>query len=235
MPRALAIETSGRIGSIATVADERVLTEEQFPHGLQHAAQIIPIIDRLCRAAQWSPKDVEQLYVSVGPGSFTGLRIGITLAKTMALATGVKLVAVPSVRVLAENAPPEARHLIIVLDAKRDQIFTARFERAAGSGQQAGWLEREPAHLDDLPAMLARAPRPVHLLGEGIPFHQKFIAKDVDDVLITPTDSWRARASAVARIGMELARQNQFVDPLMLVPIYIRRPEAEEKFRPPGT
>src|SRR5262245_22961072 len=118
MLRALAIETSGRIGSIATVLDQHVLAEEQFPHGLQHAAQIILIIDRLCRAAHWSPCEVEQLYVSVGPGSFTGLRIGITLAKTMALATGVRLVAVPSVRVLAENAQPEAQHLIIVLDAK---------------------------------------------------------------------------------------------------------------------
>src|SRR5206468_539320 len=83
------------------------VTEEQFPHGLKHAAEIVPMLDRLCRGHGWSPRDVEQLYVSTGPGSFTGLRIGVTLAKTMALATGVKLVAVPTVRVLAENAPPE--------------------------------------------------------------------------------------------------------------------------------
>src|SRR3954463_5706471 len=137
MARGIAIETSGRIGSIATVLDGAVLAEEQFAHGLQHAAQILPIIDRLCRGQQWSARDVEQLYVSVGPGSFTGLRIAVTLAKTMALATGVKLVAVPSVAVLAANAPDEARHLIIVLDAKRGQIFTARFERT-GSGD---WIE----------------------------------------------------------------------------------------------
>jgi tRNA threonylcarbamoyladenosine biosynthesis protein TsaB len=232
MPRALAIETSGRIGSIATVMDEQVIAEEQFPHGLAHAAQIVSIIDRLCRAQQWKPRDIEHLYVSAGPGSFTGLRIGITLAKTMALATGVKIVAVPSVRVLAENAPAEASNLIIVLDAKRDQIFTASFQRAAGNQQRAEWSEREPAHLDDLPAMLARTPRPVHLLGEGIPFHEKFISKGDAHVNLTPTDRWRARASAVARIGIELARQNQFADPLTLTPIYIRRPEAEEKYKP---
>src|SRR4051812_29443518 len=119
MPRALAVDTSGRIGSVAVVDNGHVLAEERFAHGLQHAAMILPIIDSLTRAQGWAPRDVEELYVSAGPGSFTGLRIGITLAKTMALATGVKLVAVPSVRVLAENAPPGATDLIIVLDAKR--------------------------------------------------------------------------------------------------------------------
>src|SRR3954470_21775231 len=114
MARGIAVETSGRIGSIATVLDGVVLAEEQFAHGLQHAAQILPIIDRLCRAQRWTPRDVEQLYISAGPGSFTGLRIAVTVAKTMALATGVKIVAVPSVSVLAANAPDDAKHLIVV-------------------------------------------------------------------------------------------------------------------------
>ncbi|HVT87298.1 MAG TPA: tRNA (adenosine(37)-N6)-threonylcarbamoyltransferase complex dimerization subunit type 1 TsaB [Tepidisphaeraceae bacterium] len=228
MSRALAIETSGRIGSIAIVENAKVLFEEQFAHGLQHAAQIIPIIDQLCRKHGWKPGDVEELHVSAGPGSFTGLRIGITLAKTMALATGVKLVAVPSVRVLVENAPAEARQVIIVLDAKREQIFTARFERAPG-GEQAEWIEREPAHLDDLRSMLSRSGRPVHLLGEGIPYHEQFIPKQDAGIIVTSEDSWRARASSVAKIGLEMSARSEFADPLMLTPIYIRRPEAEEK------
>lgn len=225
MPRALAIETSGRIGSIAVVEDGRVVREEQFPHGLQHAAQIIPIIDRLTREQNWSPRDIDELYVSVGPGSFTGLRIGVTLAKTMALATGVKIVAVPSVRVLVENAPAEARHVIIVLDAKRDQIFTARFERVGDA-----WTEREPAKLDSLAAMLARSPRPVHLLGEGLPHHETFIPPGDSSIVTTPPELWRARAAAVAAIGFPLARAGRFADPFTLTPIYIRRPEAEEKY-----
>lgn len=227
MPRAIAIETSGRIGSIAAALEGRVLAEEQFPHGLQHAAQIIPIMDRMCQAQGWSPGDVQELYVSVGPGSFTGLRIAITLAKTMSLARGVKLVAVPSVRVLVENAPAEARHVIIVLDAKRGQIFTARFER------ENGWAEREPAHLEDLESMLNRAPRPVHLLGEGIPYHSAVIPSDTG-IVVTEECSWRARASVVAAIGYQMARSGEFADPMTLSPIYIRIPEAEEKWQKLG-
>lgn len=229
MTRALAIETSGRVGSVALAEDGGVLAEAQFPHGLKHAAEIIPTIDRLCRERGWSPSDVGHVYVSAGPGSFTGLRIGITLAKTLAFALGVRLVAVPSVRVLAENAPTEARHAIIVLDAKRDQIFTARFERTDG-----GWTEREPAHLDSLASMLARSPRPVHLIGEGIPYHEKFIPQDDAGIIVTAAEAWRARAAAVAQIGHELAHRGEFADAYRLTPIYIRPPEAEEKLAARG-
>ncbi len=225
MARALAIETSGRIGSVAVVRDGAVLCEEQFSHGLKHAAGILPLIDRLCREQQWKPNDLEHLYVSAGPGSFTGLRIGTTLAKTLAFATGVKIVAVPTARVLVANAPAEAEHVIVVLDAKRDQIFTARFERDGGM-----WNEREAAHLDSLAAMLGRAPRPVFLLGEGIPHHSQFIPPNAE-IHVTAESLWRARVSAVAEIGAAMACRGEFADPLGLAPIYIRMAEAEEKWQ----
>src|SRR5579864_5989127 len=172
MPCGLAIETSGRVGSVALAEDARVVAEDEFPHGLQHAAEMLPRIDRLCRDHGWGPADLKELYISAGPGSFTGLRIGVTLAKTLAFATGAKIVAVPSVDVLAANGPPEARHVLIVLDAKRGQIFTARFSRLP-TGQ---WSCDEPAHLEDLSAVLARSPRPVHLIGEGIEYHRQLIS-----------------------------------------------------------
>ena len=224
MPCGVAIETSGKVGSVAVVEGRRVVAVERFPHGLRHAAEIVPILDRLIRGGGWGPRDIANIYVSAGPGSFTGLRIGITVAKTMALAGGAKIVAVPTVRVLVENAPIDARHVIIVLDAKRDQIFTARFER---DGQR--WAEREPAHLDSLTAMLSRSPRPVFLLGEGIPYHEKFVPTDDAGVIVTAADYWPARAEAVAEIGMGMAERGEFADAFTLVPTYVRRPEAEEK------
>ena len=226
MPRALAIETSGRTGSVAVVEAGAVLAEEQFPHGLQHAAGVVPIIDRLCRARVWAPGDLEEVYVSAGPGSFTGLRVGVTVAKSLALATGARVVAVPTAGVLARNAPPGWQNLVIVLDAKRDQIFTATFASDGASNP----VVREPARLDSLSAVLARAGRPVHLIGEGIPFHQKFIPAGDPSVVVTGPESWRARAAAVAEVGYEMARRGEFADPDRLAPVYVRRPEAEEKF-----
>ena len=226
--RALAIETSGRIGSVALAEDGNTLAESTFPHGLQHAARIIPAIDGLCRQLHWTSADLREIYVSAGPGSFTGLRIGITLAKTLSFATGEALVAVPSVRVLVENAPPEARNVVVVLDAKRDQIFTASFTRAPD-----GWTELEPAHLGTLAAILAKSPRPVHLIGEGIPYHRKFIPESETEIHLTDESFWRPQAKTVAALGWRMARAGKFTDAMNLRPIYIRKPEAEEKLDGP--
>jgi tRNA threonylcarbamoyladenosine biosynthesis protein TsaB len=256
MIRGLAIETSGRMGSIALTIDGVALRESEFPHGLQHAARIIPAIDELCREYAWKPADLREIYVSAGPGSFTGLRIGVTLAKTLAFVTGAKLVAVPSVRVLVENAPAEARHVVIVLDAKREQIFTASFERASeesasnsasasdaklatdakppSDAKSRDWILWQPARLDSLANVLAASPRPVYLLGDGVPYHEKFIPRDDPGILVCGENLRRARATATAVIGRRMARAGEFTEPQNLTPIYIRRPEAEEKFEAAG-
>ncbi|MGD0769076.1 MAG: tRNA (adenosine(37)-N6)-threonylcarbamoyltransferase complex dimerization subunit type 1 TsaB [Tepidisphaeraceae bacterium] len=241
--RALAIETSSRLGSVALAEDGNTLLQDAFPHGLsggfafgaggvafgQHAARIIPAIDALCGQLQWTPRDIREIYVSAGPGSFTGLRIGITLAKTLAWATGAALVAVPSVRVLADNAPADAKNVVIVLDAKRDQIFTASFARLGDD-----WTPLQPAQLCTLPQILAKSPRPVHLLGEGIPYHRKFIPASDREIHIADESLWRPQARIVASLGWQMAREGNFTDALALIPIYIRRPEAEEKLDGPS-
>ncbi|MCS7034961.1 MAG: tRNA (adenosine(37)-N6)-threonylcarbamoyltransferase complex dimerization subunit type 1 TsaB [Phycisphaerae bacterium] len=227
MPRAIAIETSGRAGSIALAAEGKLLVEESFAHGLAHAAGVLPMIDRLVRVQGWSPEDLEQVYLSIGPGSFTGLRIAVTIAKALAFSLGVKVVAVPTVRVLIENAPQEAQRGIIVLDAKRGQVFTAAFER---SGINQPWRELEAPQVDTLENIIGRLVKPVHLIGEGITYHRQCIPK-TPDVVVTEPDRWRARAAVVARIGAEMAGRGEFADPWTLQPLYIRLPEAEEKWR----
>jgi len=224
-PLALALETSGRIGSVALARGGQILEERSFSHGLMHAAQVVPLIDRLLAGCGQRAVEIGQIFFSAGPGSFTGLRIGVTLAKTLAFVTGAKITPVPTLRVLAENAPAEARHLVVVLDAKRGQIYTARYQR-----DQTGWTEVETAHLDTLAGMIARAPRPVHLLGEGLPYHRKTLPGGEDSILQIPADRWRASASAVARLGQALADQGCFADADTLEPLYIRPPEAEEKW-----
>jgi tRNA threonylcarbamoyladenosine biosynthesis protein TsaB len=223
MNRSLALETSGRTGSVALAEDGVAIAVERFDYGLQNAAKILPLIDQLCRQNNWTPSDLKQLFISIGPGSFTGLRIGVTLVKTLSFVTGALVVPVQTVDVLAENAPDGANELIIVLDAKRGQIFTSRLKREVGQ-----WKQIEPPHLDRLSDMLARASRPVHLLGEGIPFHRQFIPDDAG-VILTDPETWVGRAEVVARLGNRLAQEGKAVDPASLVPLYIRLAEAEEK------
>jgi tRNA threonylcarbamoyladenosine biosynthesis protein TsaB len=224
--RAVAIETSSRVGSVALVSDGRIVGEATFAHGLRNAAEMVPRIDSLLQAQGWTPQQLEEIHVSIGPGSFTGLRIGVTFAKTFAWATGARLLAVPSLAVLAENAPASSRHVLIVLDARRGQVFTARFERIGDR-----WEPREPARLSPLADALARSPRPILLLGEGLSVHRP---PDETDILITGEALWIPTARNVARLGSLMAEAGQFTSPQNLLPLYLRQSEAEEKWESRG-
>ena len=101
-------------------------------------------------------------------------------------------------------------------------MFAAAFDRVEGT-----WAEREPAHLRVLAELLARTPRPVWLLGEGIDVHRSSLPADVT---VTPPERWRPRAGVVARLGVALAAAGRFVDPDRFVPTYLRKAEAEEKW-----
>jgi len=217
---ALALETSGTISSIALTRDQQLLVEESFPHGLQHAAALVPMIDSACRNLSIKPSEIEHLYLNIGPGSFTGLRVAVTLAKMLALVHGTKIVTVPSSDVLVWNAPNEALEVVTCLDAKRGHVFGARYRRDGST-----WINEEPAHLDRLNEILSRASKPVHVIGEGIKAHRA----SIDGVIWTEESTWRCRASIVAKLGAERAMRNEFADPLILAPTYIRLPEAEEK------
>jgi tRNA threonylcarbamoyladenosine biosynthesis protein TsaB len=114
----LGIETATIACGVALAGPDGALGALQVATRQTHSQRLVPLIDSLFRETGFARSELAGLAVSCGPGSFTGLRIGITLAKTLALATGVKIVAVPTVRVLVENAPAEAQHVVIVLDAK---------------------------------------------------------------------------------------------------------------------
>jgi tRNA threonylcarbamoyladenosine biosynthesis protein TsaB len=232
VPNILAIETSSRAGSVVLATGPTVVGEHVLRADQRHAAELMPAIERLTRAAGWAPGDIGHLYLSIGPGSFTGLRIAVALARSLAHALGTKIVAVPSLDVIAENAPPEFATVVPILDAKRGQVFTALYVRGAG-----GMLERqgEPRlmTLAEIAAeAVAAAPveSTVALLGEGLEYHQQAVPASGRFVQL-PKELWTPQARTVHRLGWALAQAGGFADPATLLPTYIRLPEAEEVYR----
>jgi tRNA threonylcarbamoyladenosine biosynthesis protein TsaB len=221
----LAIETSSRIGSIALCDGPALLEQRTFSHGLQNAARVLPLIDEMCRQHSIMPRDITAVAVSIGPGSFTGLRIGVTLAKTLAFATGAKLIAVPTLPVIASNAPSDVQWVMPILDAKRDQVYAALYQRTGHALDEV-----QPPQLAHLPDLLARSPRPLFILGEGVKYHQQHLPGDGDPGLqIAPEELWWPGALTVAHLAMRLHEQGAFADPFKLTPLYIRKPEAQER------
>ena len=105
-PLILAVETSGRLGSVALAQGDKLLSETSFSGPMRHSAEIFPAITDLLSKFDKKPDQIEQVYISAGPGSFTGLRIAVTFAKTLALANGAKIVAVDTLDVIAANVTP---------------------------------------------------------------------------------------------------------------------------------
>jgi tRNA threonylcarbamoyladenosine biosynthesis protein TsaB len=103
-PLILAIETSSRIGSVAIAVGKKILAEKTFSAPIRHSAEIFPAIGDILERFNRKPDNIEQIYISAGPGSFTGLRIAVTLAKTMHLANAAKIIAVDTLDVIAANA-----------------------------------------------------------------------------------------------------------------------------------
>ena len=220
-PRIVAIETSGRIGSVALAQGPQLLVEHTFTRGLRHAIELLPALRDLCAQVQWKPEVIEQVYLSIGPGSFTGIRIAVAVARSLSLATGCRLVAVPTLDVIAENAPKSLPNLVVMLDAKRGQVFAARYQRQPDS--PALIRTAEPQLIE--PAEFMRsAPAGTAVLGEGVSYHLPALAgiPQVDPAL------WPPRASEVHKLGWAKALRGEFTRLEDLIPLYIRLPEAEE-------
>ena len=206
---------------MALAQGEKVLVAESFERNLRHAAELLPAMQRALRRLDWQPSDLDEVYVSAGPGSFTGLRIGITVAKTLAMACGVRVVAVGSIEVIAANAPAQAKNVGVVLDAKRKQVFAGRFER-----QEGQLITKMSACLTDPGQFVAQSPKPILLLGEGIKYHRE--ALQSQGVETSEEQLWWPNARAVHKIGWAMARKGDFADVQSLQPIYLRIPEAQE-------
>lgn len=220
----ISIETSGRKGSVALGVGEQIIAERTFPTDREHARELLPTLEGLCREYNRPPDTIEHCYLSIGPGSFTGLRVAVAFARHFALAVGAKLCAVPTLDVIAENARDAddvPADLAVLLDAKRGQVFAAVFKLDARGYRRVV----EPRMI--APAqLLAEAPRGVAVVGEGIAYHRQA----VEDGGARPLDSalWWPRAASVYRLGRQIAAEGAFTDPQELLPLYLRRPEAEE-------
>jgi tRNA threonylcarbamoyladenosine biosynthesis protein TsaB len=238
-PLILAVETSGRMGSVAIAQGPTLLAEKQFSAPLRHSAEIFPAIVGLLKQFGKKPADIEQVYISAGPGSFTGLRIAVTIAKTMALANGAKIAAVDTLDCIAanvinltaehaENAESELKpneRLATILDAKRGQFFSAVYDKT-----QTGWEKIFPDSLltaDEFLDRFAGCGKPIALIGEGLVYYKdKF---NDPAVRILDEKLWNPSAANVHRLGWQKANLGGFADPLALAPNYLRGPDAKVK------
>ena len=218
----IAIETTCRAGGVALGVGDDVREVIAFDAQRRHATQLVARLADLLARAGAKPGDVGEVYVSAGPGGFTGTRVGITVARTLAQANPhIRCVAVPTPEaVLAAAAGDEWQHLAVVLDAGKGLLHATLYARAGSAPVPAG-----PSRVATAAEFLADSPRPLSLIGEGLAFHALEAAGvstmfPPDDArhLPTPANVWQ--------VGRRMAAAGCFTDYHLLLPHYARAPEA---------
>lgn len=221
--RILSLETIAAAGSVALLDDERIVAELELDTVRRSAQSLAPGIAHLLERAGWRPADVELVAVASGPGSFTGLRIGITTAKAFAYAVGCHVVGVNSLLTVAARAPREPGAVSAAIDAQRGELFVADFQRQP-DGQLTGV---ETTRIVDAKQWLASLPGGAALTGPGL---SKHLAAIPQGTILVEAALWSPTASIVGQLGRGLVLAGQGVSPFELVPQYFRRTAAEEKW-----
>jgi tRNA threonylcarbamoyladenosine biosynthesis protein TsaB len=249
-PIILAIETSGRTGSAALAAADELIAEKIFSTPVRHSSEIFPAITNLLEDAGLGPQQIDHIYISVGPGSFTGLRIAVTFAKIMHLAdNNIKIVAVDTLDCIASNATDfmcqqntPVDKIAAILDAKRGRFFIAVYQRKPGRAAALAtgdYPERENHNCwektldgclltpEQFIEQFADPHQPIRLLGEGLVFYKKNF--EADGIKFIDEQFWTPKASKIHLLGYQLAQAGQFSDPMSLRPKYLGTPDIKIK------
>ena len=229
----LAIETSSPRGSVALGRGGRVLAWRTLTASRKHTAELLPAIRDLLHEAGCAPREggtslwpVDVVCFSRGPGSFTGLRVAATVARMWQSATGSRVVAVPTLEVIARNAlahPERQTRLATIIDARQGKLFGAVFER---DGDELRTVVDAALHEAD--SWLAELEKPCWVLGEGVAQHAQALA--AAGLMMLPEDTWLPDARQVLAIGQRLADAGQYCTAAQIVPAYLRPPECEEVY-----
>jgi tRNA threonylcarbamoyladenosine biosynthesis protein TsaB len=220
--RILALETTERIGTVAAMRDGNLLAELKLPSSQRSAQSLAPAMLDVLRQVQWRPGDVELVAVSQGPGSFTGLRVGIATAKVFAYSVGASILGIDTLEAIVAASPDDVADVFAVMDAQRGEVVAGRFVRDADGWFASRGIERLlPARqwLDELPAGIAVSGPILGKLAEQLPRH----------VRVLDTSCWSPRASVVARLAARHYSLGRRDDVWQVVPHYSRRSAAEEK------
>ncbi len=227
----LAIETSATPGSVAVADAQRIVAAAELPRAERTARSLVPTIADVLRAAGLQPRDVKLVAVTQGPGSFTGLRLGVTTAKTLAYALGADLLGLNTLDVIAFQVPadqqPSGTRLHVVLDAQRQQLFAGCYVPATGT-----WTASGETHVVD-DARWLESLRPGDLAAG--PALKRLAGQVPDAVRLASEECWQPSAASAARLAWLHYQRGRRDDPFRLLPHYFRPSAAEEKRQPSVT
>ncbi|MBI5050992.1 MAG: tRNA (adenosine(37)-N6)-threonylcarbamoyltransferase complex dimerization subunit type 1 TsaB [Nitrospirae bacterium] len=222
--RILALETATMLGGVAIVDDaEGLIGEVRVNVKIAHAERLMLEIDRLLNASRISIKDIDAFAVSIGPGSFTGLRIGLSTAKGFCYSTGKPIVPVPTLDAFARTLPFCLHPVCPMLDARKNEVYTARYK------WENDVCKKITPETAITPArFLTEIKEPTVFMGAGSIIYKRLIADTLQhNAIFAPASRMIPSAATVGELAIERLNEGIIADPVSLTPFYIRKSEAE--------
>lgn len=226
----LAIETATEICSIAFAKNEQLIAECRLNVHRVHSEKLVPLIDQLSQDAQIDLNQLELIAISAGPGSFTGLRIGMAAAKGLAFALGCPLISVITLDALAFQMPVQAGIVCPLIKARPDEVYTAQYEMKAGNPFPTRLTDYQMLKIQDLINFI---PAGATLSGNGVLAFKEALNKSLGDKAVFAADHYSyLSALATAMLGLEKYRQKPMNELMTLEPFYIQDFQVKKSSKP---
>jgi tRNA threonylcarbamoyladenosine biosynthesis protein TsaB len=221
----LIVETSGRIGQVALAEGDFVIAARHLDESRRHGRDLVPQVAGLLAGQNWTPKEIDVVLVDVGPGSYTGLRVGIMSAKTFAYATRCALIGIPAFAAIAAQTPRHVTAVDVICDAQQDKIYMQSFRREAATGEIT---DSSSLAIVSLSGWLVDRDRGKWLTGPGLRVHQTRLDKECRCV---SDEYWDPQPQTLLALGRSRYQTGQRDDFRHIEPIYLRPSSAEEKLK----
>ncbi|WP_298018322.1 tRNA (adenosine(37)-N6)-threonylcarbamoyltransferase complex dimerization subunit type 1 TsaB [uncultured Dysosmobacter sp.] len=221
----LALETSAKAVSAAVSEGGKILCSGYQDTGLTHSRTLMPIVEHILQNTGLTMADIGAVAVAAGPGSFTGIRIGVSAAKGLAFAADKPVVGVSTLAAMARNAAFCGGLIICAMDARRSQIYNALFE--AQDGRPARLTPDRAIALADLAAELKDDPRPKIVVGDGARLCFNALTEAGIPCRLAPPHLVMQNAMSVALEAEALAADGKLTSPQALEPVYLRPAQAD--------
>ncbi len=223
----LAVDTSSNVATAALVSDNRLIGENILNHKKTHSEKIMPMIDGLLRDSETDIGDVDLFAVAKGPGSFTGLRIGISTVKALAHATNKPVVGVSALEGMAYNLYNVEGIISPIMDARRSQVYNGAYRWENGYLKEV--ISPRASSIEECIESFKNEEK-VYFLGDGVPVYESVIREKMGNrAIFAPFTCLLQRASSLAALAQIKYEQGEFDTYASLVPIYLRKSQAERE------
>ena len=214
----LAIDTSSSICSVAILEDEKIIDKNELNDGKTHSENLMPLVDELLKRNSLDMAQINMLACSVGPGSFTGIRIGVSSIKPIAEVLNVKVASVTSLETLAKNVT-DAQTIVSLIDARNNQVYCGIFDK--------NYNKKEDYLADDINVVIDNIKKydDVICVGNGVVLHKDLLKKNISNCKFTEDNN--QSAVNVGKIGYKKYLENNLETADTIMPIYLRKSQAE--------